>query len=138
MFSEKLLLARKKSNLTQEELAEKIGVSRQTVAKWESGESLPDIERAAALAGALGVELNELTDTKEAEEKTAGPRGRYLFGVAEVNDKGQIVIPREARRVFDIKPGTRLVVLGDEASGIALIKEEGFLAFADSIRRLGK
>lgn len=137
MFSEKLLLARKKCNLTQEELAEKIGVSRQTVAKWESGESLPDIERASDLAAALGITLDELTDTKEPEEKTAAPKGRYIFGVAEVNDKGQIVIPREARRVFDIKPGTRLVVLGDEASGIALLKEESFLAFADSIRRLG-
>ena len=55
-----------------------------------------------------------------------------------MNDKGQIVIPKEARRVFNIKAGDRLVVLGDDAQGIALMKAEGFLALAEEVRKLQK
>ena len=44
------------------------------------------------------------------------------------------MIPARARRVFDIAPGDRLVVLGDEAQGIALVKAEGFLALAEAVR----
>lgn len=51
--------------------------------------------------------------------------GKYIFGVAKVGDKGQIVIPRDARKVYDIKPGDALLVLGDQR-GIALLKTEIF------------
>ncbi len=57
----------------------------------------------------------------------AGPEGKHIFGTVKVGEKGQIVIPRDARRIFDIKPGDQLVMLGDEAQGIALIKSEIFL-----------
>ena len=137
MFSEKLQRARKQRGMTQEELAEKVGVSRQALAKWESGETVPDIDRAALTAEILGLSLEELVEKKEPETAYQGPpRGKYLFGIADVNDKGQIVIPKEARRVFDIKPGDRLVVLGDEGQGIALMKAEGFLALAEEVRKL--
>ena len=137
MFGEKITAARKQRGMTQEELAEKIGVSRQALAKWESGESVPDIDRAALTAEILGLSLEELVEKKEPETANQGPpRGKYLFGIADVNDKGQIVIPKEARRVFDIKPGDRLVVLGDEGQGIALMKAEGFLALAEEVRKL--
>ena len=49
--------------------------------------------------------------------------GKYIFGVVKVGDKGQIVIPRDARKVYDIKPGDALLVLGDQ-KGMALIKTE--------------
>lgn len=137
MFGEKMLAARKQRGMTQEELAERIGVSRQALAKWESGETVPDIERAASAAAILGIPLDELVEKKEPEKVVPGPPpGRYLFGIADVNDKGQIVIPKEARRVFDIKPGDRLVVLGDEGQGIALMKAEGFLALAEEVKKL--
>ena len=48
--------------------------------------------------------------------------GKYIFGVCKVNEKGQIVIPKEARQVFDIKPGDSLILLGDVEKGLALIK----------------
>ena len=48
------------------------------------------------------------------------PKGKYVFGTAKVGEKGQIVIPKEAREVFDIKPGDNLLILGDEASGIVV------------------
>ena len=49
--------------------------------------------------------------------------GRYIFGVVKVGDKGQIVIPKDARKIYDIKPGDSLMMLGDE-KGIALLKLE--------------
>ena len=51
--------------------------------------------------------------------------GKYIFGVVKVGDKGQIVIPKDARQVYDIKPGDALIMLGDER-GIALLKTEIF------------
>ena len=51
-----------------------------------------------------------------------------------VGDKGQIVIPAKARKIFEISPGDQLVVLGDERQGLAIIKSENFLAIADAVR----
>ena len=58
---------RKKANLSQEQLAEKVGVSRQTISKWELGETVPDIKQAQVLSQVFSVSLDELTgnDTKE-------------------------------------------------------------------------
>ena len=58
---------RKKQNLSQEQLAEKVGVSRQTISKWELGETSPDIRQALTLSQIFCVSLDELTgnDTKE-------------------------------------------------------------------------
>ena len=44
------------------------------------------------------------------------PKGKYMFGMVKVGDKGQIVIPAKARKIFNIKPGDNLVILGDENS----------------------
>ena len=51
--------------------------------------------------------------------------GKYLFGAVKVGDKGQVVIPRDARKLYDIKPGDALIVLGDQR-GMALLKTEIF------------
>ena len=51
--------------------------------------------------------------------------GKYIFGVVKVGDKGQVVIPRDARRLYAIKPGDALIVLGDQR-GMALLKTEIF------------
>ena len=56
--------------------------------------------------------------------------GKYIFGVVKVGDKGQIVIPRDARRIYDIKPGDSLMMLGDH-KGIALLKTELFQTMID-------
>jgi len=61
MYNEKLRELRKKKNLTQEELAEKINVSRQTIVKWESGESEPSISIAKDIAEIFGVTVEEMT-----------------------------------------------------------------------------
>ena len=51
--------------------------------------------------------------------------GRYIFGVVKVGDKGQIVIPKDARNLYGIKPGDALILLGDE-KGMAMLKTEIF------------
>ena len=129
MFKDNLVELRKYHALSQEELAERIGVSRQTLSKYETGESLPDIEKCKALADVFGVTIDDLI----CYEKSTGmgllvpPKGKYIFGMVKVGEKGQIVIPAKARKIFDIKQGDNLVVLGDEGQGIALMKEENLL-----------
>ena len=129
MFADNLVELRKYHALSQEELADKIGVSRQTLSKYETGESLPDIEKCKALADVFGVTVDDLISYEKSTGMGLGipPRGKHIFGMARVGEKGQIVIPAKARTIFQIKPGDNLIVLGDEGQGIALIKEENLL-----------
>lgn len=64
----------------------------------------------------------------------AKPEGRYAWTV-KVGEKGQIVIPKEAREVFDIKPGDTLILLGDVNQGIAIPPKEMFTALAGAMFR---
>ncbi len=64
-FSEKLKEARKNAGLTQEQLAEKLCVSRQAVTKWETGKGLPDIENMKAISGLLNVSIDYLFSDEE-------------------------------------------------------------------------
>ena len=57
------------------------------------------------------------------------PEGKYLFGVAKVGQKGQIMIPKEAREVFNISTGDTLAVLGDINQGIGIVKVSDYEAF---------
>lgn len=54
-----------------------------------------------------------------------GPKGKYAW-TATVGEKGQIVIPKQAREIFDIKPGDTLLLLGDEERGIAIPPKGAF------------
>ena len=56
--------------------------------------------------------------------------GKYIFGVVKVGDKGQIVIPKDARNVYNIQPGDALMLLGDQ-KGMALLKTDIFQAAID-------
>lgn len=136
MFKENLISLRKLNHMSQEELAEKLGISRQTLSKYETGESIPDIERSKAIADAFGVSLDELVNYEKGPDSLpVPPKGRHAFGVVKVGEKGQIVIPAKARKVFDIQAGDNLIVLGDEAQGIALIKEKDFMAMVEEVRK---
>ncbi len=61
------------------------------------------------------------------------PKGHYIFGTVKVGERGQIVIPREARDKFNIKAGDTLIVLGDEKWGIAVTKSDVLQKFASDI-----
>ena len=130
-FSENLVELRKLNNYSQEELADLIGVSRQTLSKYETGESLPDIEKCRQLAEVFSVTVDDLVSYEKNDADNLGysipPKGKHIFGMVRVGDKGQIVIPAKARKIFGIAPGDALIVLGDEGQGIALIKEKGLL-----------
>ena len=84
-FSEKLITLRKGRDLTQEQLAEQLKVSRQSISKWESGKGLPDIGIIEELAKALGVSVAELLtgDLRENENQSANMR-RMCFYVCPV------------------------------------------------------
>ena len=140
MFKDNLLQLRKLHNLTQEDVAEKVGVSRQAVAKWESGETMPDLEKSRLLAETLGVSLDDLANFEPDKNLNVSvpPKGKHLFGVVTIGEKGQIVIPAKARKIFNLKAGDQLVVLGDETQGLALMKTEGFLSIAEIIRNPGR
>ena len=58
--------------------------------------------------------------------------GKYIFGVVKVGDKGQIVIPRDARKQYDINPGDSLLILGDK-NGMAVVKTQIFEDFVDQM-----
>ena len=137
MFNENLVNLRKLKQMTQEEVAEEIGVTRQALAKWESGETVPDLEKSRLLAELFGVSLDDLANYEPDDNMglDVPPKGKYLFGIVTVGDKGQVVIPARARKVFDIDTGDRLVVLGDEGQGLAIIKSDHFLDLADQIRK---
>ncbi len=136
MFSDNLIKMRKFMNLTQEDIAEKVGVTRQSVAKWESGETVPDIDKCRILAEVFEVSLDDLANYEPGNNLglPVPPKGKHLFGMVTVGDKGQIVIPAKARKIFDINPGDSLVVLGDEEQGLAILKSESILALADAVR----
>lgn len=133
MISTNLKNLRKISKYTQEEVADKIGVSRQAVAKWENGETIPDINNCLALAQLYKVTLDDLVNYSEDNGKGINPKGKHIFGTVKVGERGQIVIPKKAREIFNISPGDSLLVLGDEEQGIAIVKNEDFLQFAQDI-----
>ncbi|MDO4491251.1 MAG: helix-turn-helix domain-containing protein [Lachnospiraceae bacterium] len=138
-FAENLIELRKYHDFSQEELAERIGVSRQTLSKYETGESLPDIEKCKLLADVFGVTIDDLISYNKQEDGNLGlgvpPKGKHIFGMVKVGEKGQIVIPAKARKVFDIQPGDNLIILGDEGQGIAIIKEKGLLKLLNNARK---
>ena len=69
MFKDNLMMLRKMRGMTQEELAEKIDVSRQTLSKYETGESLPDVEKSRLIAEVLDVTLDELVNYEGGETR---------------------------------------------------------------------
>ena len=131
MFKDNLIELRKLNGMSQDELADRIGVSRQTVSKYETGESLPDIEKCKRIAEVFSVSMDDLINYERNNKNNLGlnvpPKGKHIFGMVKVGDKGQIVIPADARKIFDINPGDNLIVLGDESQGIAIVKEKGLM-----------
>ena len=60
-------------------------------------------------------------------------KGYHIFGTAKVGERGQLVIPKEARTVFGIEPGDTLLILGDEKNGIIVTKPEVIENVAEEI-----
>lgn len=129
MLADNLVILRNIKGLTQEAVAEAIGISRQSYSKWEQGETIPDVDKCYKLAKFYGVTIDSLVNQSDkiGNVKIApAPIGKHIWGTVTIGTKGQIVIPKTARDVFNLKDGDRVVVLGDEKEGIALVKAEIF------------
>lgn len=88
MLSEKLYACRRRSGLSQEQLAERIGVTRQAISKWELGSSTPELENLLALCDCFGITLDELTredsspaSAEGADEKPPADKTQRKAGV---------------------------------------------------------
>ena len=128
MLKDNLVMLRNMRGYSQEEIAGKIGISRQAYAKWESGATVPDIEKCSLLAREYGTTIDSLVSTESVEgigPLPPAPAGKNIWGSVTVNDRGQIVIPKGARDLFGLTGGQRLIV-GTDEHGIALIPAEIF------------
>lgn len=128
MLRDNLIMLRNIQGYSQEEVAEKIGISRQAYAKWESGKTIPDIEKSKLLAELYGVTIDSLIKTEEVEGKTIlpAPKGKNIWGTVTINERGQIVIPKAARDHLGLKEGQRLILLSADNEGLALVPAELF------------
>ena len=123
MLKDNLAMLRGINGYSQEQIAEKIGISRQAYAKWESGATIPDIDKAARLAQVYGVTLDSLMKTETADGIGVippAPQGKNIWGAVTLGERGQIVIPKAARDHLGFNGGDRLIVASDE-HGLALI-----------------
>ena len=128
MLQDNLIMLRNMFGMSQEAIAEKIGISRQAYAKWESGATVPDIEKCKRLADFYDVTIDGLLKT-ETEDKIGiippAPKGKNIWGSVTINERGQVVIPKAAREKFGWTGGQRMIVLSDD-EGVALIPAETF------------
>ena len=130
MLKDNLVMLRNLHGYSQEAIAGKIGISRQAYAKWESGATIPDVEKCSRLAEVYDTTVDALLRTETLEGVgmlPPPPKGKNLWGSVTINERGQIVIPKGARERFGLAGGQRLIVVSDE-QGIALIPAEIFEA----------
>ena len=128
MLKDNLIMLRNMYGMSQEDIAEKIGISRQAYAKWESGSTIPDIEKCKRLADFYDVTIDSLPKTEVIDKigtVPPAPKGKYIWGNVTMNDRGQLVIPKAAREKFGWGGGQRMIVLGDE-EGLAILPAETF------------
>lgn len=126
MVGENIIFLRKRNGMTQEALSERINVSRQTVAKWERGESEPDCSSLMRLSSLFNVTIDSLVGNVDEDQKIVGvaPKGKYFFGMAKIGDDGSILLPQKALEIFSLTAGSELAVLGDEDRGFALVPKK--------------
>lgn len=124
MIGDRIRELRTQSKYTMEEFSEMIDVSRQTLSKWELGETVPDIETAIEISNIFQMTLDELV--YGGEHKENGKDGKYIFGIVKLDSENRVEIPEEAREVFGLSPGNKLLVLGDAKQGMAMVKVRSF------------
>ncbi len=123
-LSENLRIKRMRERYSLEDVAEIIGVSRQSVAKWENGESLPDIEKCAKLAKLYKVSIDALVNDNLNLEEEEGEDGKYCFGITVIEEGGKITLTPKSMEVFGLSSGDSLLLLCDVKKGMALFKCE--------------
>ena len=144
-LSGKILYCRKKAGLSQEALAEKLGVSRQAVSKWETGEAVLELSKLVLLAAAFGVTTDWLLSESEPEPEPVEPPANSAAGTAESAPGANWVesvpgvIGRLIRRygwlygVYTALAGLGLLVIGAIARGVSRSMERSFFGAMDSM-----
>ena len=143
-LSGKILYCRKRAGLSQEALAEKLGVSRQAVSKWETGEAVPELSKLVLLARAFDVTTDWLLSESEPEpeispesETPAAPEDPAQSSNWVESIPG--VIGRLIRRygwlygVYTALAGLGLLVIGAIARGVSRSMERSFFGAMDSM-----
>lgn len=132
MLGKNLRTLRMQSKRTLENVAEIIEVSRQSISKWEAGESYPDIEKCVKLAKLYNVSVDALiNESIEELQRKNSLDGKYVFGLTRVNENGAMKLPKKALDVFEITTEDTLLVIGDTSQGIAIVKCGGANSFID-------
>lgn len=136
MISSNLRMLRSNSNYTLENVAEIVGVSRQAIAKWESGETYPDIENCVKLSALFKVSLDAFVkEPIQLMDNEPNDKGQYMFGIVKVAENGAIPLPEKAKQLMNIMPGDRMLLLGDKRQGIAVVKCDGINDYIDMEER---
>ena len=156
---EKILYYRKQARLSQEELAARVGVSRQAVSKWELNDALPEVDKLAALAKAFGVTADELLSPAEPGEGAPPPepprrprrgfgslpwliqRYGWLAGVyIALSGAGIALVGGLARfafgRMFRVTVGDRLSGMGWDVGGFPA-ELEGYFGMSTGVSSMG-
>lgn len=131
-ISDNLRTLRIRSKRSLEDIAEIIDVSRQSVSKWESGESYPDIEKCVRLAKLYNVSLDALVNKTISELiNEDSQENKFMFGLTKLEENGTIKLPQRAIEIFEITTNDALLVVGDKNQGIAIVKCGGVNDFID-------
>ena len=130
MISGNIASLRKKHRWTQEALANKVGVSRQTIAKWEAPGGNPDISSCIRLAQVFDVAIDDLVNGETSFVAMLDRPGKYIFGTVVIDQDGRLTLPVRARKVFNIKSGDELLLIGDIDRGLALMDTQFFVQAA--------
>ena len=144
MLGEKIRNYRSWGGYRIETLAKMLGITRQTLTKWEQGITIPDVISMKKISDILGVPMEKFIEgideteleiagkskpekaleKKRSEKPSFGPEERYFFGVVTVKSDGKVEIPQRAMKKLGIEPGEKLLMLGDLERGIELIYED--------------
>ena len=110
-FAEKLKTARKNAGMSQDALAEKLGVSRQAVTKWETGRGIPDIENMMIISNLFGISVDEFLSS----EKEAAPRKGFLY-------ESRTEYDIDGKKHFDMNLGSasELRIIGNDGEKIVV------------------
>ena len=94
------------------------------------------MNKCIALAQLYNISLDTLVNGTETAGVPLPPKGKHVFGTVIVGERGQIVIPKKAREVFQINPGDSLIILGDEnQGGLALIDANRFISQFEFVKQ---
>ena len=132
MIGSNLRMLRSNSSYTLEDVAEIIGVSRQTIAKWEAGETYPDIENCVKLSALFKVSLDAMVkEPVQILAEEPNDKGQYMFGIVKIGEDGSLPLPEKAKQLMEILPGDRMLLIGDKDQGIAMMKCDGINDYLD-------